>query len=244
MTDAGGAEGVLVSVVMPVYNGERYLAEAIEGVLAQSYDPVELIVVDDASTDSSAEVAAEYEGVRLIRREVNGGPARARNSGIEAVRGELMALHDADDTSPPDRFAAQVAYLAETPSAGCVIGREKIVLEAGATMPTWLEGQRMAAPGSDGAPSETPTYPTMTAMVRREVLERVGGFDPEAGLGDDLDWMMRLHETVEVGKLDRVLVHRRFHQSNLTHDFDAMRASVTAALAARIRRKRESEGGR
>jgi glycosyltransferase involved in cell wall biosynthesis len=240
MTAEGGAEGPLVSVVMPVFDGERYLPDAIEGVLAQDHRPLELIVVDNASSDSSAAIAESYEDVRTIRRERNGGPSGARNSGIQAARGELVALHDADDVSPPGRLGAQVAYLAEHPSAGCVIGREEIVLEPGATMPRWLQGPRIAAPG---VAAEAPTYPVMTAMVRREVLDRVGGFDESLGYGDDLDWMMRLHEAVEVGKLDRVLIRRRFHEGNLTHDFEAMRAAMTAAMRARIERKRGQRAG-
>ena len=92
-------KGPLVSLVVPVYNGERFLAEALESLFALEYEPFEVIVVDDGSTDSSAEVARSFSAVRLIEQE-NKGPAAARNSGLAAAGGEFLGIHDATTSSP------------------------------------------------------------------------------------------------------------------------------------------------
>src|SRR5436309_14667644 len=110
----------LVSVVIPVYNGERYLADAIQSVLDQTYRNFEVIVVDDGSTDRSAEIAKRFgEAVRYVYR-TNGGVCKARNAGIAAARGAYIAFLDQDDLWLHDKLAAQVAYLDSHPEAGAV----------------------------------------------------------------------------------------------------------------------------
>jgi len=101
-----------VSVVMPVYNGAKYLREAVDSVLAQTFSQFELIIVDDGSTDGTMEVLGAYSDprIRLIRNDRNLGQAAARNQAFAAARGEFIAIHDADDTSVPDRLAVQVLY--------------------------------------------------------------------------------------------------------------------------------------
>src|SRR5690349_2600271 len=99
----------LVSVVIPVFDGEAYLAAAIESALAKTYARVEVIVVDDGSTDGSASVAARYD-VRLVRQS-NRGVSAACNAGVEAARGELIAFLDADDLWPPERLEIQARHL-------------------------------------------------------------------------------------------------------------------------------------
>src|SRR6185369_13086080 len=110
-TLARGARGVVVmtprvTVVMSVYNGERYLAEAIDSILAQTYRDFELLVIDDASTDRTAEIVAKYhdERIRVLRNDTNRGLTVSLNIGLGAARGELIARHDADDRSRPRRL--------------------------------------------------------------------------------------------------------------------------------------------
>lgn len=105
----------LVSAVVPVHNGERFLAAALDSVLFQDYEPLEVIVVDDGSTDRSAEVASSRP-VRLLRQE-NAGMAAARNAGIAHASGELVAFIDADDEWLPEAVARQAAVLAKEPSS-------------------------------------------------------------------------------------------------------------------------------
>src|SRR5512143_3730544 len=105
----------LVSVVMPVYNGARYLRQALESALAQTYRPLEIVVVDDGSTDETPAILAEF-GTRIrALRQPNSGSAAARNAALDAARGELIAFLDADDLWLPQKLAVQVEYLREHP---------------------------------------------------------------------------------------------------------------------------------
>src|SRR2546425_10651809 len=109
-----------VSVVIPVYNGEQYLADAIQSVRDQTYQNVEVIVVDDGSTDESADVAKKFgEAIRYVHQS-NGGVGKARNTGIAAARGAYLAFLDQDDLWLPDKLAVQVAYLDSHPEMGAV----------------------------------------------------------------------------------------------------------------------------
>ena len=115
----------LASVIIPVYNGELYLAEALDSVFAQDYRPIEVIVVDDGSTDGTATVANEYSQVHYLHQP-NQGPPVARNTGLSYCTGDLITLLDADDLWVPGKLSMQVAYLEAHPEAGCVIGKIRI----------------------------------------------------------------------------------------------------------------------
>src|SRR3989441_12309052 len=115
-----GVEPPYVSVVIPVYNGERYLADAIQSVRDQTYQNFEVIVVDDGSTDGSAEVAQSFgEAIRYVHQ-ANGGVCKARNTGMAVARGGYLAFLDQDDLWLPDKLATQVAYLDSHPEVGAV----------------------------------------------------------------------------------------------------------------------------
>src|SRR5690349_14699879 len=117
----------LVSIILPVYNGERFLAQAIESALAQTYSRYELVVVDDGSTDASGEIARSYEQVSYIWQK-NGGSGAARNRGLEAISGDYVAFLDADDLWLPDKLDLQMGYLLDHPHIGYTIGRIKFFL--------------------------------------------------------------------------------------------------------------------
>ena len=104
----------LVSVILPVLNGERFLRQALESVFQQKYDPLEVIVVDAPSTDRSAAIAQSFPGVRVIPQRGD-GVAAARNTGIEASSGSLIAFHASDDIWTPDKLRVQVGYMQEHP---------------------------------------------------------------------------------------------------------------------------------
>ena len=112
--------GGLVSVVVPAFDEEAFIAEALRSVLAQSYAPVEVIVVDDGSSDHTAEIA-EAHGARLVRQS-HRGPAAARNVGLELASGAYWTIFDADDLMLPDRLAREVAHLETHPELGMVFG--------------------------------------------------------------------------------------------------------------------------
>jgi glycosyltransferase involved in cell wall biosynthesis len=200
--------GPLVSCVIPVFNGEAYLREAIDSVLAQTWGTVEVLVVDDGSTDGTAAVARSYgHPVRYLHQE-NAGPAAARNRGIEAARGALVAFLDADDLWAPERIARQVVALEADPRVSytlCLIQNFWIPeLEAEA------DARRLRR---EGAPA--PGYLAGGVLARREAFEQVGGFDPQLGHGDSADWFLRARRAgLEEVMVPEVLVFRRIHGDN------------------------------
>jgi glycosyltransferase involved in cell wall biosynthesis len=230
----------LASVVIPAYEAERFLGEAIESVLAQTYSPVETIVVDDGSADRTAEVAAAYDGVKVIVQE-NEGPSAARNRGFAAASGEFVSFHDSDDLMTPDKLAVQIGHMLENPEVGCVLATQELIVEPGAELPFWVEGSRVPAvmPARPAELANEPDVHPMTMVVRREVFERVGDFDPAMRAAEDFDWMLRASEEgVDIARLDQVLLRRRVHPASLTQDAAAGRAGLFRAFKGRIERNR------
>lgn len=238
-------KGPLVSVVIPAYNAERFLGEAIESVLAQTYSPVELIVVDDGSTDRTAAVAAAYGEATVISQE-NSGPSAARNRGAAAAGGELLAFHDSDDAMTPDKLAVQVGHLLDNPGVGCVLAEQELLVEPGAELPFWVEGTKVPTVMPPRPPelADEPMVHPMTMVVRRTTFEQVGGFDESMRAAEDFDWMLRAsEEEVEIARLTNVLLRRRVHAASLTQDAAAARAGLFRAFKGRIDRHRARAAG-
>lgn len=122
--------------MIPAYNAEPFLGDAIESVLSQTRPPDEFFVIDDGSTDGTVAVARRYPAVTLITQP-NRGPAAARNRGIAESEGELISFHDADDLMHPTKLAMQAAALEQNPGLGCVMTRQEVLLEEGAELPFW-----------------------------------------------------------------------------------------------------------
>jgi glycosyltransferase involved in cell wall biosynthesis len=229
-----------VSVVIPAYNAERFLGEAIESVLTQTYPAAETIVVDDGSSDRTAEVAAAHDGVKVIVQE-NAGPSAARNRGFAACSGEIIAFHDSDDAMTPDKLEVEVGHLLDNPGVGCVLAEQELIIEKGAELPFWVEGSKAPTvmPAKPPELADEPDVHPMTMVVRREVFERVGGFDETMRAAEDFDWMLRASEAgVEIARLPVVLLRRRVHAASLTQDSAAGREGHFRALKARIERHR------
>ena len=132
------AKDGLVSVVIPCYNQARFLSEAIESALAQSYIKVQIIVVDDGSTDNTSEVATLYAGVKCIRQ-MNKGPADARNAGLQASSGEYLLFLDADDRLLPDAVDLGVRSLNSHSECGFVYGHVRLIAQDGSPLPSPLQ---------------------------------------------------------------------------------------------------------
>lgn len=199
----------LVSVVIAVKNGERYLEEALRSVVEQSYPGIETIVVDGNSSDRSVEIAHSFSGVTCISQ-AGTGLGDAWNQGIEASRGELIAFLDSDDRWLPGKLEAQVGLLEELPDAAGAIGLVRFFLPEGATAPPGmrpelLEGEHIAPmPG--------------TLVARREAFDRVGVFDPSLAVALDVDWFARAKDAdMEFVTLPRPVLEKRFHDANLSH---------------------------
>ncbi|MDX6512136.1 MAG: hypothetical protein QOE36_1640 [Gaiellaceae bacterium] len=229
----------LVSVVIPVFNGARFLGEAIRSVLDQTYRPFELIVVDDGSTDGSVALARAFAGVRVLAQE-HAGPGVARNRGVAAARGELLAFLDADDVLPPDKLEVQVGHLLEHPEVGCVLGRLETILEPGTELPAWAFTAAATAERRPDLP-ERGQVPLISMVLRASLFHELGGFDPTYRYGEDADLLMRITRLAPVVTLDSVVLHRRIHDANVSHDVSALRRATFRVLKDHMRRLRADE---
>jgi len=167
-----------ISVIIPAYNHARYLAEAIDSVLAQTYAPLEIIVVDDGSTDGTPAVAASYgDRIRYIRQE-NAGVGAARNNGIAAARGEYLAFLDSDDIWLPEKLEREIALFDADPQLGFVhCGVEKFD-ESGQTTISMTGAEGWIATDLLRLDREVIAALGSCPIVPKHVAEEVGGYDP------------------------------------------------------------------
>jgi glycosyltransferase involved in cell wall biosynthesis len=226
----------LVSVIINVYNGEAYLAEAIDSVQAQTYAHRELIVVDDGSTDGTAGVAARYgDALRCLRQE-NAGIGAARNLGIEHARGEYLAFLDADDRFVADKLERQLAAFAEDPSLDMVFGHVREFLSPDLAPEI---AARIRPPVEDA-----PWRMTNLMLVERDAFHRAGPFSTNLKVGVGVDWYAR---ATEVGLKELVpavvVLERRLHAANNGILQQAARPQYLRVLKEHMDRRRRLESG-
>lgn len=201
--------GPLVSVIIPVFNCEAYLAEAVGSVLAQTYRPLEIVIVNDGSTDGSAEVARSFDdpSVRYCYQE-NAGIGAARNKGIDLARGEYFAFLDADDIWAPEKLSLQMACLEKDPDLEIVFGQ---VTEFRQSTPG---GPPSARAGAEGQAVEG--YMAGTLLIKRESFHKVGPFATQWRLGEFIDWYARATELgLKSHLVPNVVMRRRIHETNI-----------------------------
>jgi glycosyltransferase involved in cell wall biosynthesis len=226
MTDAA-----TVSAVIPVHNGAAYVAEAIRSVLSQTRPPIECLVIDDGSTDATAEVVRGFgDEVAYVRHEREGVSA-ARNRGAGLARGRLIGFLDHDDEWLPDKLQRQVQAL-QCQAAVLALCAVDVVDENGRT----LRIQRLRAREDlltgmlmfDG--TETVSC-SSGGLIRREELLRIGGFDPTLSVSADWDLLFRVLLGGSVAYVDEPLVRYRIHETNMSRDIAAMETDMTCAFA-------------
>ena len=223
----------LVSVIVPAYQAEAFIAEALESALAQDHTATEVIVVDDGSTDGTAEIAAGYD-VQVLSRE-NGGPAAARNAGLALARGEFVTILDADDVCPEDRLSRQVDHLRRHPEHGIVLGLTEIFLTPGQPRPAHWPVAHVGRP--------IPAHAS-TTLARAEVFQAVGGFDEALRRCEDIDWLARVKDAgIQAGAIDHVVLRYRIHAGNTSRDADANETALLRVLRDSVRRQREPADG-
>lgn len=223
------SDGERISVIIPVYNGARFLAEAIDSALAQSVAPFEVVVIDDGSTDTSAAIANAYGGIVRCISQANGGLSVARNSGLAATTGELIAFLDADDAWPADSLALRLGYLRANPGIDAVVG--SVV-------------QFQDATGEEQPPAPGALAGNMLAW--RAVFDRVGLFDPQFRVGEFVDWHARARQCgIQFGAIPDVVLRRRLHDSNMGRkaNTEGERVDYVRVLRAALERKRAAGGG-
>ena len=198
----------LVTVVIPVFNGEPFVAKAVESVRAQTMKEVEIIVVDDGSTDGTQAVLTELERTHGIRwyQQDHGGPARSRNRGIDAARGEFIALLDCDDVWLPDKLEAQLSIMRGDASVGLVHTDFDVVDEHGAVL-EHVSARYSPEPIVQAFVNGHTALPS-TLLIRKEVLQKVGALRPELYGSEDSDLTVRLYTVTKFACIDRVLVRK------------------------------------
>ena len=199
-------ENPLVSVIIPVYNGARYLGAALESVFAQTYREFEVIVVDDGSTDESGVIAQGFRDVRYLQQP-NQGVAAARNHGLEAARGEFFAFLDQDDLWTPDKLKLQVEYLLSHPDVGYTLTQQKYFLDPGGTLPAWFRKELFD--------SVHPGWVLGTLVVRRTIFEQIGNFATGYSAANDSDWFFRAKAAaIPMAVMPELLLLKRIHDAN------------------------------
>jgi glycosyltransferase involved in cell wall biosynthesis len=225
----------LITVIIGAYNAERYLAEAIDSVLAQTHPTIELIVVDDGSTDRTGEIAEAYgASLRCIRQE-NGGMAAARNRAIPEARGSYLSFLDSDDRFPPDKLRSQLAVFEADPELDIVYGHVTEFLSPD------LDAEALALlrePEHD-VPWSTPNL----MLVKRESFLRVGLFSTELKVGIGVDWYARATELGLRSAVPPILVlERRLHAENNGIRQRELKPQYLHVLKAALDRRRAEAG--
>ena len=211
----------LVSVIIPVFNGADFLADAIQSVLAQTYRPMEIIVVDDGSTDASPEVARRFSAAIRYHAQPNRGTAAARNEGLRFAQGSHFAFLDQDDVWLPDKLADQMNALAESPWLDAVFGMVR----------QFRADEREESPPLAG-------YLPSAMLIRRDAFQRVGPFGTGWIIGEWADWYARAGEVgLRMALLPRVVARRRLHAANKGLDRPARREYVRLLKASLDRRR-------
>ena len=208
----------LISVLMPVYNAQPYLAAAVESILKQSLGDFEFLILDDGSTDRSLKIlrgyAAQDPRIRLTSR-TNGGCVSALNLLLAQAQGELIARMDADDIALPERFAQQVAFLQQHPEVVCVGGAQDWIDEAGRILLHHPEAEQDAEIQRLALIGQTPiNHPS--AMIRHSALLQVGGYDEALCPAEDLDLWLRLGEIGQLANLSATVLHYRQHSRSVS----------------------------
>ena len=222
----------VVSVVIPCFNHARFLADALASVRAQTWPQVEVIVVDDGSTDDPASVARAYPDVRLMRQR-NRGLSAARNAGWQASRGEITIFLDADDVLHPGAAAAAVAQFAAHPEAMMTFGRLELMDAAGRTIPASLPivTERFYEELLRRNYIRTPAM----AALRRRVMELVGGFDPSCSPSADYDLYLRVARRYPVVAHGALVARYRQHTNNMSRNPRLMLPATLRVLARQRR---------
>jgi glycosyltransferase involved in cell wall biosynthesis len=225
---------VRVTCVVPVHNGERYLAETLQSILAQTHGPLEVIVVDNGSTDASAAIARSLGDAVKVFQQEDRGPAGGRNRGVREARCDLVAFLDADDLFHADKIERQVARFAARPELDVSLCTAENFWEPGMEE----ESARYEAHGKTRG-----AYAFGTMLARRDVFERVGILDETLLHGDQIEWFMRVRDAaLVVETLPDVLVSRRMHSESLSHRMSDPEPYLDAVMTRLAARRAEAAG--
>ena len=232
-SDALKCDKPAVTVLMPVYNGARYLREALESILAQTCTDFEFLVIDDGSTDGSPDLVAAYrdERIRLVRRERNMGLIATLNEGLQLARADLVARMDADDVAHPERLERQLAVLKAHPGL-VLVGSDLEIIDA-AGVPVGYEPKPVEDAGLKLALSVICAIAHPTVVFRRDAVLKVGGYREEFHAAEDYDLWTRLAGEGEFGNLPLPLLKYRINPQGESLRKTALQSENSAIISRR-----------
>lgn len=206
-----------VTVLMSVYNGEKYLREAIESILNQTYTDFEFLLINDSSTDKSMEILQSYNDprIRIITNEKNLGLTKSLNKGLELARGEYVARMDADDISLPERLERQVNYLNENSKTGVLGTNVQYIDEFGKLHEIQRWPEKDALIKWNLCFFNPIAHPTV--MMRLDLIKKIAGYDENIVYAQDYDLWVRLISESAFGNLQHILLYLRKSDDNVSH---------------------------
>ncbi len=226
----------LVSAIISVQNGEQYLAQAIESVLAQDYKHFELLVILGNSIDKTEEIARSYEKTRCIIQEGR-GIAAANNTGIRNARGALLAFLSHDDLWKPEKLSTQVGYMMEHPAMEYTTARIKFFLEPGHNIPSGFRKELLSG--------DHVGHIMETLVVKKKLFEKVGYFDTKLKISEDVDWFARtIDMNIPTAVVPKVLLLKRVHDTNVSISVNKDYAYLLNAVGRSILRKKTADGSK
>ena len=226
----------LISIIIPVYNCEKYIDDAIESILSQDYSQLEIIVVDDGSTDNSAKIIKSYNNpkIKYLYQE-NLGPAAARNKGIKFASGDFIAFLDADDLWPENKLIQQLKEFMNNDELNISMGKIKYV-----ELPDATRNNRMLLD-----PDDTFKYVNLGAgLFKKDVFDKVGYFDEKFMFWEDLDWFLRAYEkNVSLKFIESVVLLYRVHSDNMSNNSNEVEFFLDKVLRNSIKRRKRNKIG-
>jgi len=228
----------LISCIVPVFNGEDFIEEALNSIHEQTYRPIEVIIADDGSTDGTARIVERYRPKVVYVRQENSGPAPARNLGLSRAGGDFIAFLDADDLWHPAKLERQMEQFESCPELDyCVAHIQNFwIAELAAEAERFKDHPRS---------KPMPGYSTQALLARRSLFESIGQFNASLGHSDDTDWFMRASDHGASGALLlETLAYRRIHRSNRSRALgDASRQEYLRLIKARLDQRRARTEG-
>lgn len=221
----------LISAIMPVYNGENYIAEALESIRRQNYSPLEIIIVDDGSTDGTAAIVESFgDDIQLVGQANSGQPA-AINRGLTLCKGEFIAIIDHDDIWAEDKLARQLAFLEAHPQIEIVCGRAKYF---GAVEP-WKD--RLPLDEDQAVLG----FKFGGTLIRRQAFEQTGLLDESMTISNDYEWYLRARDMgVSMRVTDDIVLYYRVHPESMTNTNAPRNFQLTRILKQSLDRRRQA----
>lgn len=223
-------ENPLVSVIMIVQNGERFIRQALESIFAQDYHPTEIIIVHGNSHDRTLEILRGYNNLRIIQQ-TGSGVSQAYNIGIKAAAGDFVAFLSCDDMWMTEKLSTQINYMLKNPAVMFTNAHIQYFLEDKNQIPVgfrkeWLVGTH-------------PARIMETLVARKQVFEKVGYINENLQTADDVDWYSRASDSkIESCMLPQILLHKRIHSANTSMQIEKNNRNLMAALRESVKRKK------